>query len=101
MSLAGLLRSTSAGNSLDFGLGRLISAGNGLGFGGLALVGEAGPLAAASFEGVDMLVSLSVAAWPGRVLGAVLLGDPDIVFGVIVLCLELSPGLVRSVEGPS
>ena len=47
-----------------------------------------------------MLVSLSVAACPGRVRGAVLLGDPDIVFGVIVLCL-VSPGLVRSVEGPS
>ncbi len=47
-----------------------------------------------------MFDSLAVAAWPGRVLGAVLLGDPDIVLGVIALDLILS-GLDRSPDGPS
>lgn len=49
-----------------------------------------------------MLDSLAVDTWPGRVLGAVRLGDPEIVFGVAVLDFAFSGGgLVCSFDGPS
>lgn len=75
--------------------------GAGLAFAGLPR-GE-GPVAALGtmgFEGVGKLDSLCVGLCPGLGLGTVLLGDPEIVLGVIAFDFT-SPGLDRSDEGPS
>jgi hypothetical protein len=62
--------------------------------------GVGADLLGASFDGVGILDSLTVAACPGLVFGAVLLGEPEIVLGVKVLVF-VSDGLERSVDGPS
>jgi hypothetical protein len=72
----------------------------GLTFAGLARGEGAVVLIATGFDGVGRLDSLSVGLCPGLGLGTVLLGEPEMVFGVTVLDLR-SVGLARSEEGPS